>query len=333
MNLQPVQQMSQPQQVPQMGGTPPQQLPNFDQASQQLPNFDQTAQQAAYQTPQLQQISYVQAPQPQPQPYGFMPMQTIMYPAMSQPQKVTVADMTVPKKGTGLKVALAITILLLIGSILFSVYTINGANQLRAEISNLETKVDEKDAKIKLALSGLGLESEDDLTGETLDRIRSQGAVSINIGYDGLMTNHVDNWLRISADRKTMLADVTIGGKGYYYYRLDGGAWQKAYAYGDEIACRDITKEAMEVISYMGIEKKVNADGVKYNCIDRAQDNKPYTFEDAIRENVYRNGANASAPLEDGSQEGDDAEGPEAEFGPSKSASMREDAFSLMETH
>lgn len=209
----------------------------------------------------------------------------------------TVADLTVAKKGTGLKIVIIILVLLLIGAGVFAAIILLSSNEKDATISDLESQIEEKDAKIEIALDGLGLDNEEELNQETLDRIRAEGATRLNIDFRGLTSSLTANWIKVSADAKTMLADVTIGGVGYYYYRTTGNPWKVAYAYTKTVSCRNITKEAMQSVVMFGLEKKTGSNGVKYDCLDTASNDKMYTFEDALKAEIFKSGSNTSADL------------------------------------
>lgn len=230
-----------------------------------------------------QQVAY-------PGPTNNMAAPQQMQPMAVVPEKETIADLTVSKKGVGLKVSFAIVLLLLLASVAFGITTYNNATQKDAEIAELKAEIEEKNSKIQVALDGLGLEKEEDLTHETLDRIHSENATRITISFDGMSVNHATNWMRMTKDHRYMLANVTIGGVGYYYYRKDGGAWKMAYAYSNEtVLCRSITLEAMQVISEIGIDKRTYSNGAKYDCTDVYNGNNMlYNFDDAIKAKVYK---------------------------------------------
>ena len=214
-----------------------------------------------------------------------------------QVQTPTVADLTVPKKGVGLKIALVFLILLLIGVSVFATLSFLDSSEKDAQISDLESQIEDKDEKIKIAVDGLGLGDEEELTQDTLDRIRSEGATRLHIDFTGLTNTLTANWIKVSADAKTMLADVNIGGTGYYYYRKTGNPWKMAYAYTKTVSCRNITKEAMQVVVSMGLEKKTGSNGVKYDCLDTSSNDKMYTFEDALKAEIFKAGSNTSVEL------------------------------------
>jgi hypothetical protein len=197
----------------------------------------------------------------------------------------------VKKKGT--LIGLIITSVLLVASLAFAVYTVIGNAKSKSEIEALTAENEEQKGQIQIVLNALGLESGSDITEELLKERTSQAEGALDMDLSSFFDNNAGvgvKSIRLSADLRYALAVVNYYGKDSYFYReMSNGGWSQAFSRVDVINCRDITAEAMKVISDLGgVEKSTTKDGKPYDCLDVENNKKPYDFTDALREGIYK---------------------------------------------
>jgi len=272
--------------TPQSYGGQPMQYP------QQMP--PQTAQ-PGYTTP-----INMQTTQPRYQA-GSVPMATPKPVAQSRPTEsantLRMADGTVlPEviyvKKKGAIIGFVITSVLLVACAVYAVYTTLQLKSHSSETSDLSSQVEERDAKLETVRKALNFESVDDLTEEKITSLLGSygNAVDINLSSFGTAGGIYINWVRASADQRYFVANVNYyGSNNYYYETYTDRSWRLAFSTASTVSCRDITKAAMEAVSYVGgVDKSESSTGTKYDCLDPEDGDKLYDFPDAIAEGVYK---------------------------------------------
>ena len=197
----------------------------------------------------------------------------------------------VKKKGT--LIGFIITSVLLVASLAFAIYTVIGNSKAKAEIETLTAENEEQKGQIQIVLDTLGLESGSDITEELLKERTTKAEGALDMDLSSFFDNNAGvgvRSIRLSADLRYALAVVNYYGKASYFYReMSSGGWNQAFSRVDVINCRDITAEAMRVITDLGgVEKSTTKDGKSYDCLDVDNNKKPYDFADALREGIYK---------------------------------------------
>ena len=274
--------------VPSYGGQPypyPQQMP--PQMTQQGVQMSPNIQAAPVAVPNLQQMNAGSAIPP------VMPNET----AVTAHKKTTLADGTVlpdviyvKKKGT--LFALIATVILLIGCAGYAIYATLQNNSAQAKVEELTTKTERQEGLLKTTLESLGFASEDELTKENIQKLilSPEGAMDIDMTSFSDGTGVGVKSIRIASNVRYVLADVNYYGTSSYYYRnVEMGGWNFAFSRNGLVRCREITAEAMKVITDLGgVDKSVTEDGKPYDCIDTQDNNKLYDFPDALNAGVYQ---------------------------------------------
>ena len=212
-------------------------------------------------------------------------------------KKTTLADGTVlpdviyvKKKGT--LVGLIFASILLVACAVYAVITTISAGASSAKVNELTATLDGKEKTLGVVKDSLGIKDEKDLTKENISKLITtpEGVLDIDLSAftagDGVGINSI----RLSSDLKYAIIDVNYYGKSSYYYReIESGGWSLAFSRSSIVSCRDITKEAMEVIIELGgLDKSTSSSGKQYDCMDKEDGDKLYDFPDAISAGVYK---------------------------------------------
>ena len=212
-------------------------------------------------------------------------------------QKTTLADGTVlpdviyvKKKGT--LFGFILTSILLVACAVYAVITTISVGASKAKVDELTATVESKDKTLEVVKNSLGIKDERELTKENISKLVTtpEGVLDIDLSAftagDGVGVNSI----RLSSDLKYAIIDVNYYGKSTYYYRvIESGGWSMAFSRSDVVSCRDITKEAMEVIIELGgLDKSTSSSGKQYDCMDKDDGDKLYDFPDALSAGVYK---------------------------------------------
>ena len=213
-------------------------------------------------------------------------------------KKTTLADGTVlpdviyvKKKGT--LFGFIITSVLLVACAIYAVITTISAGAASSKVDELTAQVESKDNTINTVKSALGIKEDNQLTKENISKLitRPEGVIDIDLSSFTAGDGVGVNFIRLSSDMKYAIVDVNYYGKSTYYYRnVEEGGWNIAFSRSSGVvSCRDITKEAMEVIIELGgLDKSVSSSGKQYDCLDKNDGDKLYDFADAIDAGVYK---------------------------------------------
>jgi hypothetical protein len=212
-------------------------------------------------------------------------------------QKTTLADGTVlpdviyvKKKGT--LFGFIIASVLLIACAVYAVITTISAGAASSKVNELTAQVESKDKTIDTVKGALGIKEDGDLTKENISKLvnRPEGVLDLDLSSFTSGEGVGINSLRLSSTLEYAIVDVNYYGKSTYYYRkVDDGGWSIAFSRSSVVSCRDISKEAMEVIIELGgLDKSTSSSGKQYDCMDKDDGDKLYDFPDAIEAGVYK---------------------------------------------
>lgn len=269
---------------------------NYGGQPMQYPQMPPRVAQPGYAAP----MGMPQTQQPRYQA-GSVPMPTTT-PALqpnadSSVNTIRMADGTVlPEviyvKKKGAIVGFIISSLLLVACAVYAVQTTIKLNSINSEADNNSSIIAEKDKKLDEIRDALKFNSVDDLTKDNITTMLESYGGSFNVDLSGLGLSDTAyvTWLRATADRRYFVAAMNNRGKYSYYYETSKDrSWRLAFTAGPGVSCRDITKTAMQAISYVGgVDKSVSPSGTEYDCLDPDDGDKLYNFPEAIEKGIYK---------------------------------------------
>lgn len=212
-------------------------------------------------------------------------------------KKTVLADGTVLPdviyvKKRGAQIGFAITSFLLVACAAFGIKCAMDLMSTKETIDGLREEVKDKNIRLETVRRTFDFNSIDQITEENLKELvaTTEGAVDVDLSSFNSGTGIFIKWLRISANSKYLLANVSYYGSSSYYYREGNNGWTYAFSQANAVSCRDVTRDAMRVITELGgVDKSVSSTGKQYDCLDPKDGDKLYDFADAMNAGIYKN--------------------------------------------